>query len=43
MLPPIPPSWRSLRKEETRKPYYRALDTFLEKERADGQTILPEK
>lgn len=28
-------------KEETREPYYRALDTFLEKERADGHTILP--
>lgn len=41
MLPPIPPDWRSLLKEETRKPYYRALDAFLDKERADGQTILP--
>jgi len=41
MLPPIPPDWRSLLKEETRKPYYRALDTFLEEERAGGQTILP--
>lgn len=41
MLPPIPPGWRSLLKEETRKPYYRALDAFLEKERADGHTILP--
>jgi uracil-DNA glycosylase len=30
-----------LLKEETRKPYYRALDAFLEKELADGQTILP--
>ena len=28
-------------KKETRKPYYRALDVFLEKELADGQTILP--
>lgn len=28
-------------KEETRKPYYRALDTFLENELAAGQTILP--
>jgi len=41
MLPPIPHGWRSLLKEETRKPYYRALDAFLEKERVDGQTILP--
>jgi uracil DNA glycosylase len=30
-----------LLKEETRKPYYRALDVFLEKELADGETILP--
>ncbi len=28
-------------KEETRKPYYRALNAYLEKERAGGQTILP--
>jgi uracil-DNA glycosylase len=41
MLPPIPPGWPSLLKEETRKPYYRALDAFLEKERADGHTVLP--
>ena len=41
MLPPIPPGWRSLLKEETRKPYYRALDEFLESEQADGYTILP--
>lgn len=41
MLPPVPPGWRSLLKEETRTPYYRALDAFLEKERADGQSILP--
>src|SRR5580765_6338536 len=43
MLPPIPSDWRSLLKEETRKPYYRALDAFLEKELADGQTILPSR
>jgi uracil-DNA glycosylase len=30
-----------LLEEETRKPYYRALDAFLEKERAGGQTVLP--
>ena len=41
MLPPIPQSWRSLLKEETCKRYYQALDAFLEKELADGQTILP--
>lgn len=41
MLPPIPLCWRSFLKEETRKPYYRALDTFLERELAGEQTILP--
>ena len=41
MLPPIPSGWRSFLKEETRKPYYRVLDTFLENELAAGQTILP--
>jgi uracil DNA glycosylase len=41
MLPPIPPGWRSLLNAETRKPYYRALDAFLERELAAGQTILP--
>jgi uracil-DNA glycosylase len=43
MLPPIPLGWRSLLKEETRKPYYRALDVFLEKELAGGQTVLPDR
>ncbi len=41
MLPPIPLGWRSLLTEETSKPYYRALEVFLEKEQASGQTILP--
>ena len=41
MLPPIPSGWRTLLKEETRKPYYRALDAFLDKELADWQAILP--
>ena len=41
MLPPIPPGWRSLLNKERCKPYYRALDAFLEEERADEQTILP--
>jgi hypothetical protein len=40
-LPPIPLGWRSLLKEERRKPYYHGLDAFLEKERAGGQMILP--
>lgn len=41
MLPSIPLGWRSLFKDETRQPYYRELDAFLQKELADGQTILP--
>jgi uracil-DNA glycosylase len=41
MLPSIPLGWRSLLKEETCKPYYRALDTSLEQEVAGGCTILP--
>ena len=41
MLPPIPPGWRSLLNTERCKPYYRALDAFLEEERAAEQTILP--
>ena len=41
MLPPIPLGWRSLLTEETSKPYYRALEVFLDKELAGGQTILP--
>ena len=41
MLPPIPPGWRSLLKEETLKSYYQTLDAFLEKELANGHTILP--
>ena len=42
MLPSIPPGWRSLLKGETRKPYYRSLNAFLEKELAAGKTILPD-
>jgi uracil-DNA glycosylase len=41
MLPPIPAGWSALLNEETHEPYYQALDTFLEEERAGGQTILP--
>ena len=41
MLPPIPQGWRSRLKEETRKPYYQALDAFLDNELACGQMILP--
>jgi uracil-DNA glycosylase len=41
MLPPIPPGWQFLLREETHKPYYRALDAFLEQELAEGRTVLP--
>jgi uracil-DNA glycosylase len=41
MLPSIPSRWRPLLKEETGKPYYRALALFLEQELTHGQKILP--
>jgi uracil-DNA glycosylase len=41
MLPSIPHGWRALHGEETRKPYYRELDAFLDAELAAGQSILP--
>ena len=41
MLPAIPPSWRALLSAETRKPYYLALDNFLEHGAASGQAVLP--
>ncbi len=41
MLPLIPDDWRSFLNEETCKPYYCKLDAFLDKEIANGQTILP--
>lgn len=41
MLPSIPQGWRLLLSAETRKPYYRELDAFLENELAGGQMILP--
>jgi uracil-DNA glycosylase len=41
MLPAIPPSWRPLLDEETKKPYYRELDAFLDLEVAAGRNVLP--
>ena len=41
MLPLIPEDWRYFLNEETRKTYYCELDAFLDKEIANGQTILP--
>ena len=40
MRPPLPPSWRPLLAEEFDKPYFRALDRFLAKER-QSHTIYP--
>lgn len=41
MLPEIPASWREQLSGETEKPYYRALDAFLDDEVAAGKEILP--
>ena len=41
MLPAIPPSWRGLLEEETKKPYYQQLNAFLDLEVAAGRNILP--
>lgn len=41
MLPPIPSTWKRLLKTETNSIVYRGLDTFLEKEVAEGRTVLP--
>ncbi len=41
MIPEIPESWREALGAETEKPYFRALDEFLEKELAAGARVLP--
>lgn len=41
MLPPIPSGWKPLLKEETTCSSYRTLEAFLEREAADGRSILP--
>lgn len=41
MIPLIPPGWRSLLAAETRKPYFRTLDAFLDSEAVSGQSVLP--
>lgn len=41
MIPEIPESWRGPLSGETAKPYYRALDAFLETELAAGAQIMP--
>jgi uracil-DNA glycosylase len=43
MLPTIPSSWRSLLAVERDKPYFRALEQFLEKERQSHTIYPPEK
>ena len=41
MIPSIPPGWRPLLDAETRKPYFRKLDAFLDSEVASGRSVLP--
>ena len=41
MLPPVPPAWRAALRSETEKPYFQALDAFLDGETAAGRTVLP--
>jgi len=41
MLPAIPTAWSDRLGAETGKPYYRALDAFLDAEVAAGQAVLP--
>ena len=41
MLPPIPSSWARLLETQTNSDTYRALSLFLEKEVAEGRTVLP--
>jgi uracil-DNA glycosylase len=41
MLPPIPTSWKRLLETQTSGENYKALNSFLEKEVAEGWTVLP--
>lgn len=41
MLPPIPSPWKKLLKTEGINAVFQALNVFLEKEAAEGQTVLP--
>jgi len=41
MIPEIPESWREALGAETEKPYFRALDEFLDGEMAAGAQVLP--
>jgi uracil-DNA glycosylase len=41
MIPEIPESWREALSAETGKPYFRALDEFLDGELAAGAQVLP--
>ncbi len=42
MTPPIPTSWQPILKDAMDKPYYAALQAFLEKERAQHTVFPPE-
>ena len=41
MLPPLPAAWQPALAAETQQPYFRALDAFLDAERAAGHEVLP--
>jgi len=41
MLPAIPNAWSELLRPETQKPYFLALDAFLDEEAAAGHAVLP--
>lgn len=43
MLPKLPSSWQPLLKEELKKPYFRELEQFLEKEQRSHIVYPPEK
>jgi uracil-DNA glycosylase len=43
MIPAIPEAWRAHLTGETNRPYFRALDAFLDDELAAGRTVLPER
>ncbi|MBS0170214.1 MAG: uracil-DNA glycosylase [Nitrospira sp.] len=40
-MPPLPPDWKQLLEQEAGSAAYRQLETFLEREAADGQMLLP--
>lgn len=43
MIPPIPADWEPSLADETKAPYYRQLDAFLDQETVQGQVVLPKR